>query len=128
MGKGAKQKSLPRAPTWPPKPDQAQPRGSIEYCEVRVISLASPGIYVHLMRVLEGDYAMFSKRRSPPVPQEDVVDLEDNKSIDMEEGNQKMRNLPRYWRKVVWLLQRRPSGSVYIELVLSKRAGPETAI
>lgn len=37
------------------------------------------------MRVLEGSYALFPKRRSRPVPQEDVVDLEDNKSINMEE-------------------------------------------
>lgn len=38
------------------------------------------------MRVPEGSYALFPKRRSPPIPQGDVVDLEDNKSIREPDG------------------------------------------
>ena len=75
------------------------------------------------MQELKGNYAPFPKRRSPPVPQEDVDDLEDNKSMIWKRENQKMQNLPRYWRKVVRLQQIRLSRSGYTERGLSKRAG-----
>jgi hypothetical protein len=41
------------------------------------------------MRVLEGSYALFPKHQSPNT-HEGVIDLEDNKSIDMEERIKKI--------------------------------------